>query len=90
MNDDEDGWRDSDPPSHGPSAPPSLSFDPFSTALGVFAAVAIPFVVIGYTRSSGTNGALIALGIVLGLGLGIEAGVWVAGRDGRVWRGPQL
>ena len=90
MNDDEDGWRESDPPSHGPSAPPSLRFDPFSTALGVFAAVAIPLVVIGYTRPSGTDGAIIALGIVLGLVLGIAVGVWVARRDGRVWRGPQL
>ncbi len=90
MNDDEDGWRDSDPPLRGPSAPPSLRFDPFSTALGVFAAVAIPLVVIGYTRASGPNGVIIVLGIVLGLALGIAVGLWVARRDGRVWRGPQL
>jgi hypothetical protein len=90
LNDDEDRWRDSEPPARGPSAPPSLRFDPFSTALGVFAAVAIPCVVIGYTRPSGHNGAIIALGIVFGLALGILVGLWVAGRDGRVWRGPQL
>ena len=69
---------------------PSLRFDPFSTALGVFAAVAIPIVVIGYTRPSGPDGTIIVLGIVLGLALGIAVGVWVARRDGRVWRGPQL
>ena len=90
MSDDEERWRDSDPPLRGPSAPPSPRFDPFSTALGVFAAVAIPCVVIGYTRPSGHDGTLIVLGIVLGLALGIAVGVWVARRDGRVWRGPQL
>ena len=90
MNDDEDRWPDRDPRSYGPSAPRSLRFDPFSTALGVFAAVAVPFVVVGYTRPSGTDGTIIALGIVLGLALGIAVAVWVARRDGRVWRGPQL
>jgi hypothetical protein len=90
LNDDEYRWRDSEPPARGPSAPPSLRFDPFSTALGVFAAVAVPCVVIGYTRPAGKSGAIIALGIVFGLALGILAGLWVARRDGRVWRGPQL
>jgi hypothetical protein len=56
----------------------------------VFVAVAIPCVVIGYTRPSGHDGTLIILGIVLGLALGVAVGVWVARRDGRVWRGPQL
>jgi hypothetical protein len=56
----------------------------------VFAAVAIPIVVIGYTRPSGTNGAIIVIGIAAGLVVGIIAGIWVAHRDGRVWRGPQL
>jgi hypothetical protein len=56
----------------------------------VFAAVAIPIVVIGYTRSAGPNGTLIAIGVIAGLLAGLIAGLWVAHRDGRVWRGPQL
>jgi hypothetical protein len=90
LNDEEDRWQDSAPPARGPSAPPSLRFDPFATSLGVFAAVAIPSVVIGYTRPSGVNGAIIALGIVFALVLAILAGLWVARRDGCLWRGPQL
>jgi ABC-type antimicrobial peptide transport system permease subunit len=67
-----------------------MRFDPLATGLGVFVAIAIPFVVIGYTRPSGKNGTIIALGIVLGLVFGVLAGLWVARRDGHVWRGPQL
>lgn len=67
-----------------------MRFDPVATAIGVFFAIAIPIVVIGYTRPSGKNGAIIALGIVFGLVFAVLAGVWVARRDGRVWRGPQL
>ena len=37
----------------GPSTPPTLRFDPLSTGLGVFAAVAIPIIVVGYTRPVG-------------------------------------
>ena len=92
MNDDEDDnrWPDREPQTRGPSAPPNLRFDPLATGLGVLAAVAIPIVVIGYTRPSGVNGAIILIGIAAGLVLGILAGVWVAHRGGRVWRGPQL
>lgn len=92
MNDDEDDdrWPDREPHTRGPSAPPTLRFDPLSTALGVFAAVAIPIVVIGYTRPSGTNASLIVIGVAAGLVVGIIAGLWVAHRGGRVWRGPQL
>jgi hypothetical protein len=67
-----------------------MRFDPLATAFGVFVAIAIPGVVIGYTRPAGKNGTIIALGIVLGLVLGVLAGVWVARRHGRVWRGPRL
>jgi hypothetical protein len=89
-DDDEHRWHDRDAPERGPSAPPTLRFDPLATAIGVFAAVAIPIVVVGYTRPSGTNGAIIAIGIVVGLLAGVLAGIWVAHRGGRVWRGPQL
>jgi hypothetical protein len=89
-DDDEHRWHDRDAPERGPSAPPNLRFDPLATAIGVFAAVAIPIVVVGYTRPSGTNGAIIAIGILVGLLAGVLAGIWVAHRGGRVWRGPQL
>jgi hypothetical protein len=67
-----------------------LRFDPLTTGLGVFAAVAIPIIVIGYTRPSGANATIIVIGIVAGLAVGILAGLWVAHRGGRIWRGPQL
>ncbi len=56
----------------------------------MFAAVAIPIVVLGYTRSAGPNTTIILIGVAVGLLVGIIAGIWVAHRDGRVWRGPQL
>lgn len=100
---DEDRWRRSEPPRrgqstpaadrpspHGPSSPPTLRFDPFASAIGVFFAIAVPIVVVGYTRSGGTSKAIVAVGIVVGLVAGLLAGIWLAHRDGRVWRGPQL
>jgi hypothetical protein len=92
VNDDEDHdqWPDREPNTRGPSAPPTLRFDPLATGLGVFAAVAIPVFVIGYTRPSGSNSTIIVIGIAAGVVLGIIAGMWVASRGGRVWRGPQL
>jgi hypothetical protein len=56
----------------------------------VFFGVAIPIFVIGYTRASGVDTTIIALGVIIGLIAGLIAGVWVDHRDGRVWRGPQL
>jgi hypothetical protein len=56
----------------------------------VFAAVAIPIVVFGYTRASGPNTAIIGAGVIAGLVVGLLAGLWVDHRDGRVWKGPQL
>jgi hypothetical protein len=87
---DDDRWQATEPPRDGPSAPPDLRFNPLATAIGVFAAVAIPIVVVGYTRPAGPNGALIVAGVLAGLLAGVLAGVGVAHRDGRVWRGPQL
>jgi len=64
---EDDEWQEPDPPARGPSTPPDLDFDPLATGIGVFAAVAIPIAVVGYTRSSGVNGTIIAVGVVLGL-----------------------
>jgi hypothetical protein len=90
--DDEDDERrePGEPPPYGPSTPPTLKFNPLATAIGVFTAIAIPAVVVGYTRPAGANGTIIAIGIGAGVVLGIVAGLWVAHRGGRVWRGPQL
>ena len=87
---DDDRWRRTEPPPSGPSAPPDLRFNPLATAIAVFAAVAIPIVVFGYTRSSGVSTAIIALGVIVGLVAGLLVGLWVDHRDGHVWRGPQL
>jgi high-affinity Fe2+/Pb2+ permease len=84
---DEDRWRDSEPPQPGPSTPPDLNFNPLAAAIGVFSGVAIPIVVVGYTRASGPNDVIIVLGVLIGLVAGVIAGVWLAHRQGRVWRG---
>lgn len=67
-----------------------MRFDPLASAIGVFFAVAIPIVVVGYTRPAGANGLIIALGIIVGIVAGVLSGIWLAHRDGQVWRGPQL
>ncbi len=67
-----------------------MRFDPLSTGLGVFAAVAIPIVVVGYTRPAGPNTTIIVVGVLVGLVAGFLAGLWVARRGGVVWRGPRL
>jgi hypothetical protein len=87
---DEERWRSNEPPESGPSAPRTLRFNPLATGLGVFAAVAIPIVVVGYTRASGVNDTIILVGVGIGLIAGLIAGLWVAQRGGEVWRGPQL
>ncbi|MGZ4174068.1 MAG: hypothetical protein ACXVQR_06280 [Solirubrobacteraceae bacterium] len=87
---DEDRWKGTEPPERGPSAPPNLRFDPFATGLGVFFAVAVPIVVVGYTRSSGPDNTIIVIGVAVGLLAGVIAAVWLAARDGRVWRGPRI
>jgi hypothetical protein len=87
---DDDRRRGTEPPPTGPSTPPDLRFNPLATGVGVFAAVAIPIVVVGYTRSSGPNDTLILLGVGIGLLAGLIVGLWVSARGGRVWRGPQL
>lgn len=87
---DDDRWRESEPPPRGPSAPPTLRFNPLATGIGVFAAIAIPIVVVGYTRPAGVNSTIIVIGIGVGLLAGLLAGLWVDHREGRVYRGPQL
>ena len=90
LTDDDSSGGPEPPPPHGPSTPPDLRFNPLATGIGVFAGVAIPIVVVGYTRSAGPNNTIILIGVAVGLLAGIIAGIWVAHRDGRVWRGPQL
>jgi hypothetical protein len=85
-----DRWRRSEPPPRGPSAPPDTRFNPLATGIGVFAAVAIPIVVFGYTRAAGASTPIIGAGVIVGLVAGLLAGLWVDHRDGRVWKGPQL
>ena len=87
---DDDRWREPEPPPRGPSAPPDLRFNPLATGIAVFFGVAIPIVVVGYTRSAGPNTTIIVVGVIVGLIAGLIAGAWVSHRDGRVWRGPQL
>jgi ABC-type Fe3+-siderophore transport system permease subunit len=87
---EDDRWRRTEPPRRGPSAPPDLRFDPFATALGVFLAIAIPFLVAAYSQSGTTSTVLVVAGIVIGLLVGILVGLWVADRDGEVWKGPHM
>ncbi len=56
----------------------------------MFTAIAIPVIVVGYTRPSGVNTTIILIGVAVGLVAGVIAGIWVDRRDGRVWRGPRL
>ena len=87
---DEDRWRAPEPSGHGPSTPNTQRFDPLATAVGVFSAIAIPVVVVGWTQPDGADGTIIAIGIIAGLLAAILAGIWVKQRDGRVWRGRRL
>jgi hypothetical protein len=73
-----------------PPGPEDIRIGPFAGGFGVFTAVAIPIVVYGYTRAAGPDDAIIGIGVVVGLLVGVIAGLWLARRDGRVWRGPQL
>jgi hypothetical protein len=77
-------------PRDGPRTPPTLTFNPFATGLAVFTGITIPFVVVGYTRASGVNVTIIVIGAAIGLVAGVIAGLWVAERGGRIWKGPQL
>lgn len=87
---EEERWRPSDGPARGPSTPPDLHFDPLATGLGVFFAVAIPIVVVGYTRPAGVNVMIIVVGVILGLLAGVIAGLWVDRRGGEVWKRSRL
>jgi hypothetical protein len=87
---EDDRPQATEPPPHGPSTPPDLRFDPLATGIAVFAGVTVPVVVFGYTRPSGVNTTIIAVGVIVGLIAGVLAGIWVDHRDGEVWRGPRL
>lgn len=87
---DDDRWRENEPPPRGPSTPSDLRFNPVATAIGVFAAVAVPIIVFGYSRAGGGGGTYVVLAILIGVIVGVAAGLWVAHRDGYVWRGPRL
>jgi hypothetical protein len=67
-----------------------MRFDPLASAIGVFFAIAVPAVVVGYTRPAGVNGLIIGLGILVGVIVAVLAGIWLARHDGQVWRGPRL
>jgi hypothetical protein len=56
----------------------------------VFLAIAIPFFVAAYSQSGTTSTLLVIGGILIGLLVGILVGLWVAGRDGEVWKGPHM
>lgn len=56
----------------------------------MFTGIAIPFVVVGYTRAAGVNVTIIIVGLAIGVVAGVIAGSWVAQRGGRIWKGPQL
>jgi hypothetical protein len=75
-------WRRSPPPERGPSAPPGTQFQPVATGLGVFFAVAVPVFVLGYARTGGPDGLIMALAPVAGLIAALLAGTWVARRRG--------
>jgi hypothetical protein len=87
---EDDPRHGTEPPPRGPSTPPDLRFNPLATGIAVFAGVTIPVVVFGYTRPSGVNTTIIAIGVIVGLIAGVLAGIWVDHRHGEVWRGPQL
>jgi hypothetical protein len=67
-----------------------MRFDPFATALGVFLAIVIPFLVAAYSQSGVTSTVLVVAGIAIGLLVGICVGLWVAERGGEVWKGPHM
>ena len=89
MNDD-DRWRSSEAADRGPSAPNTLRFDPLASAIGVFFAIAVPIFVVGYTRPNGVDATIIAIGVIAGLLAAVLVGIWVAHRDGRIWRDPRV
>jgi hypothetical protein len=86
---DDDQWSGNEPPASGPSTPPTLQFNPLATGMGVFVAVAVPIVVVGFGLG-GPSGTIAILAALIGLVAGVLAGLWVDHRGGQVWRGPQL
>lgn len=79
--------------SRGPGEPPGqqdIRISPFGGGFAAFTAVTIPIIVFGYTRAAGPDDVIIGIGIAVGVIVGVLAGLWLAHRGGRVWRGPQL
>lgn len=87
-----DAARRSDPPRRPPSlsTPTQQRWSPFGTGVAVFTAIAIPIVVVGYIRDGALSATYTVIGIGLGLIAGLIAGLWVDSRGGEVWRGPRL
>ena len=83
-------WRGTEPPRAGPSTPQDLQFNPVATGLAVLTGVAIPAVVVGYTRPAGPDAAIIVIGVIAGIVAGLIAGMWGGHRKGRVYRGGRL
>jgi hypothetical protein len=73
-----------------PTGRPDLRFNPLATGVGVFTAVAAPVAAVGLSLSGRLHTVIAVGGVVLGLLVGLAAGIWVDRRDGRVWNGPQL
>ncbi len=87
---EDDRWRRTEPPRRGPSAPADLRFDPFATALGVFLAIVIPFLVGAYSQSGTTSTVLVVAGILIGVLVAVCVGLWLVRRGGEVWKGPHM
>ena len=73
-----------------PTGRPDLTFDPLATGIGVFTAVAAPVAAVGLSLSGHLHMLIAGAGVVLGLLMGLAAGLWLDRRGGRVWNGPQL
>ncbi|HEY5316497.1 MAG TPA: hypothetical protein VIJ20_00850 [Solirubrobacteraceae bacterium] len=73
-----------------PTGRPDLTFNPLAAGIGVFTAVAAPVAAVGLSLSGRMYTLVTGAGIVLGLLIGLAAGLWLDHRDGRVWNGPQL
>jgi hypothetical protein len=66
-----------------PSGRPDPTFDPLTTGIGVFFGVAGPIVFAGVARAEGTNWAIVALGVAIGIFVGAMVALWLDGRGGR-------